>query len=184
MTIQPVRTHRSRRLDRACRFGRARRFGTGFLFLWALGATDTNATMVSPVGDASDPQVIAAVEALFEAMRARDGACALTAFLPDARIVAVEVGPNGTPRVQAQSAQAFAAAVGQGGEPSDEPIFQPEVQVDGGLAHVWTFYRFYVGGRFSHCGTNSIQLTRTLDGWKIAAITYSSRSTSCEPPVS
>jgi ketosteroid isomerase-like protein len=153
------------------------------LLLLLAGALSLSGVRPAPlVAQADDAEVLGAVEALFDAMRARDGARALSAFLPDARIVVAELLPTGASRVQGQTAQSFAAAVGQGGDPWDEPIFNPEVRVDGGLAQVWTFYRFYAGTRFSHCGTNSIQLAKTADGWKISAITYSQRTTECDPP--
>jgi hypothetical protein len=49
-----------------------------------------------------------------------------------------------------------------------EKMAQPEVKVFGDMALVYGRYTFHVGDKFSHCGTNSFHLVRTLDGWKIA----------------
>jgi Putative lumazine-binding len=38
------------------------------------------------------------------------------------------------------------------------------------LASVWTPYTFYLNGKVSHCGTNSFQLVKTAEGWKIQYI--------------
>ena len=38
------------------------------------------------------------------------------------------------------------------------------------LASVWTPYKFYLNGKISHCGTNSFQLVKMDDGWKIQYI--------------
>lgn len=38
------------------------------------------------------------------------------------------------------------------------------------LASVWTPYKFYFNGKISHCGTNSFQLVKMDDGWKIQYI--------------
>lgn len=38
------------------------------------------------------------------------------------------------------------------------------------LASVWTPYKFYLNGKISHCGTNSFQLVKMEDGWKIQYI--------------
>jgi hypothetical protein len=38
------------------------------------------------------------------------------------------------------------------------------------LATAWTPYTFYVNNKVSHCGTNSFQLVKTTEGWKIQYI--------------
>ncbi|MDN3724056.1 nuclear transport factor 2 family protein [Aequorivita sp. SDUM287046] len=53
------------------------------------------------------------------------------------------------------------------------------VQSDGNIAHVWTPYEFYMEGKFSHCGANSITLVYTDDSWKIFNIIDSRRIGSC-----
>ncbi len=38
------------------------------------------------------------------------------------------------------------------------------------LASVWTPYKFYLNGKISHCGTNSFQLVKMDEHWKIQYI--------------
>jgi predicted metal-dependent phosphoesterase TrpH len=45
---------------------------------------------------------------------------------------------------------------------------------------VWTAYDFHVNSRFSHCGYDSFQLTRTAAGWKIIAIADTQRREGCK----
>jgi hypothetical protein len=52
----------------------------------------------------------------------------------------------------------------------EERITFGKVLVEELLASVWAPYTFYLNGDVSHTGTNSFQLVRTSDGWKIQYI--------------
>ena len=136
-------------------------------------------------GQAASPeeaQVLEVVDRLFDGMRARDGAMVESVLHPQAQMaLAVPDGADpDTPPVQ--PARNFADAVGEGGEPWDEPYFDPVVKIDGNLAHVWTFFHLYRGDTFSHCGYNSFQLLRTERGWEITFIAYTQRTEDCRRP--
>ena len=44
------------------------------------------------------------------------------------------------------------------------------IHIEKSLASVWTPYKFYLNGKVSHTGTNSFQLVKTAEGWKIQYI--------------
>lgn len=131
-------------------------------------------------GQNDEALVMGVVLTLFDGMRARDGAMVGSAFHPEARLITTGTAPDGSPRVQIQPIDGFIGQVGQPGPPLDEQIFNPRVEIDGGLAHVWVDYTLHVGGEFSHCGVDSIQLGRTPDGWKIISIADTRRQEGCE----
>ncbi len=60
-----------------------------------------------------------------------------------------------------------------------EEIESYSVFSDGNLATVWTPYKFYLNGKFSHCGANSFTLVYTDNGWQIFNIIDSRRIGSC-----
>jgi len=51
-----------------------------------------------------------------------------------------------------------------------EEIEFEAIHAEKSLASVWTPYKFYLNGKVSHCGTNSFQLVKTPEGWKIQYI--------------
>ncbi len=51
-----------------------------------------------------------------------------------------------------------------------EEIEFEAIHAEQSLASVWTPYKFYLNGKLSHCGTNSFQLVKTAEGWKIQYI--------------
>jgi hypothetical protein len=51
-----------------------------------------------------------------------------------------------------------------------EDIRFESVLIEKSLASVWTPYTFSVNDKLSHCGTNSFQLVKTAEGWKIQYI--------------
>lgn len=61
-----------------------------------------------------------------------------------------------------------------------EEILDYRVAIDGNLAHIWAPYVFYIDGKVSHCGANSITLVETNEGWKIYYIIDSRRLTCTE----
>ncbi len=63
---------------------------------------------------------------------------------------------------------------------ADERIEFKTVEMDGALASVWTPYKFYFKGQFSHCGANSFQLVKMGGAWKIQYIIDTRRRQGCE----
>ena len=51
-----------------------------------------------------------------------------------------------------------------------EEIEFEAIHAEKSLASVWTPYTFYLNGKVSHCGTNSFQLVKMPEGWKIQYI--------------
>jgi hypothetical protein len=62
---------------------------------------------------------------------------------------------------------------------ADERISFAAIHIDGSLASVWTPYKFYYNGNFSHCGVNSFQLVRINGKWKIQYIIDTRRRQNC-----
>jgi hypothetical protein len=62
----------------------------------------------------------------------------------------------------------------------DERIEFEAVHAEKSLASVWTPYKFYLNDKLSHCGTNSFQLVKTTEGWKIQYIIDTRRRQGCE----
>ncbi len=145
----------------------------------SLGAQQAAGVSASDAATAEEAEILAVLDRLFDGMRARDGAAVASAFHPQAALAVAPEGapPEGPPVVT--PASDFAASVGAGGPPFHEPYFAPEVRIDGNLAHVWTFFRFYTGDQFSHCGTNSFQLLRWAEGWSIVFAAYSRQTVDC-----
>lgn len=65
-------------------------------------------------------------------------------------------------------------------EAADERIIFEVIKVDAALASVWTPYKFYFNGQFSHCGVNSFQLVRLKGAWKIQYLIDTRRKVGCQ----
>lgn len=125
-------------------------------------------------------EVMATVDALFEAMAAKDTAALAAVFHPDARLASTAIR-DGRPVVSGSPIEEFVRAVGSATADLDERLGPADVKVDGPLATVWTPYAFFADGDFSHCGVNAFQLVRTDRGWKILQITDTRRRDGCPP---
>jgi hypothetical protein len=142
-----------------------------------LGATVSSAsvTVASGVGsqDAEEAAVVAAAQAVFDAMAALDADAFRDSMVPDGFLMAV--GFESSPKT---SRDDFAARVGQRTRPMIERMWDPEVRIDEPFATLWAPYDFYSGLEFSHCGTDAFQLAKTAEGWRVISITY----TALPPP--
>jgi hypothetical protein len=133
---------------------------------------------------ASDDEraVLRVVERLFEAMRTRDTTELRAVFDTSARLVSSGVR-DGVPIARSVPAERFIQAVAAAqGDEWIERFYDPEVRIDGNLATVWTYYTFHLGSRFSHCGHDAFQLSRTAEGWKIMSLADSRRTEGCRIP--
>ena len=146
----------------------------------ATGGT-MSAARTAPVDPRAEAEVLAVVNRLWEAMRTNDSSMARSVFDSSAQMVRI-IDRNGTRFVQWQRPDGFVRAIGTAREPWIERMYSPEVRIDGNLASVWTWYDFSIGGAVSHCGYDSIELARLLDGWKIIYIADTQQRTGCEQP--
>jgi len=119
-----------------------------------------------------------------EAVVTHNGAALSALFLPDANLWlsvltdgayhrAQAKGKN-DPKVRVSSYRDFAKVVS-----STPKAFDPEhsnlvIHTDGTIAAVYFDYVFNVDGKPENRGSETWQLVKTADGWRIAAITYSS----------
>ena len=126
------------------------------------------------VGDAQNDDeraVIAAAQAVFDAMEALDAEAFRNSLVPDGFLLSV--GPGTTRR---STRDQFAANIERQTTPMIERMWAPEVRIDGPVATLWTAYDFYRGTEFSHCGTDAFQLAKTAEGWKVVVISYTSQA--------
>lgn len=146
--------------------------------LLLLAATLAAAPLRAQADDEAD--VRAAITALFDAMRTRDGDAVRRAFTDDARLQTVAGRPDGTVELRTDAVENFATAVAAPSDQVwDERIDQWHIRVDGALAVATTDYSFFLGERFSHCGINAFQLLRTAEGWKIFQLVDTRRRAGC-----
>jgi hypothetical protein len=117
-------------------------------------------------------EVVAVVQRMFDAMRAKDTAAMQSTFHPSARLVGMRAGRDGAaPIVQVLSASDFVKFMGSDTRgPWIERAWDPQVRVSGTLATVWAEYDFHFGTTPSHCGVDAVQLLKTSAGWKIMSI--------------
>jgi len=135
---------------------------------------------------AEEQAVLATVQRLFHAMRAKDTAAFRDIFEPNARLVGMRTRQNGEQVAQVLPWDRFAAfmAADQRG-PWIERAWSPEVRVRGTLATVWAEYDFHFGQTPSHCGVDAVQLLKTPSGWRIVSIADTYEPTGCptrDPP--
>lgn len=115
-------------------------------------------------------EVLAVVQQLFDAMRTKDTAMLRSVFEPGARLTGLRPRNGGT-AVQILTVDQFADFVARDQRGAwVERAFDPEVRVERTLATVWAAYDFHLGGKFSHCGVDAVQLLKTAEGWKIVAL--------------
>ena len=130
--------------------------------------------------------VLATVQRLFDAMRAKDTAAFRDIFEPNARLVGMRTRQNGEQVVQVLPWDRFGAFMASDTRgPWIERAWSPEVRIRGTLATVWAEYDFHFGQTPSHCGVDAVQLLKTPAGWKIVSIADTYEPTGCparEPP--
>ncbi len=111
---------------------------------------------------------------LFAAMKAKSFEDIKNTFTPEGQLVAIDKprdggGGKGISKTRVFTAESFAKTIAEAkGADFIEKMPDKEVKISGDLAVVSGRYTFFVGDKFSHCGTNTFNLVRTETGWRIA----------------
>ena len=129
----------------------------------------------------AEDSVRAAVNKLFDAMIKSDATLLKSAFADSAILQTISRTKEGKIFIQNETIEAFAVSISKLAKgDADERIVYDVVKIDGPLAIVWTPYKFYYKGNFSHCGVNSFQLVKLNGEWKIQYLIDTRRKVNCE----
>ncbi|MGH7502096.1 MAG: Type 1 glutamine amidotransferase-like domain-containing protein [Longimicrobiales bacterium] len=157
--------------------------GTPYYFLESGDVFDL-ATRRTKYGEKHPPldpairEAVSTVQQLFDAMRASDTAAVRSVFHPDAKVFVPSAGPTPS-SIRVSGVDDFVRSIASASIRYDERFRDPDVVVDGNLAAVWTYYDFFRGETFSHCGIDAFHLARLDDEWKILQIAYTVRNERC-----
>jgi hypothetical protein len=141
------------------------------LLIFALTATfPAKAQNILPNSKTDNAQAVQVIDKLWEAMRTKNTDAIRLLFTPEGQLVTVTKPRAGEEpsKTRVFTGADFAKMIAAGPGEFIERMPQPEAKIFGDAAIVFGRYTFHVGDKFSHCGTNTFNLVRTADGWKIA----------------
>lgn len=133
-----------------------------------------------PAPQAEVSAVMAPVNAAFAAIAARNGELLRPVVREDGNLFIASEAPDGSRKITRRAMSEFITGLKPGPERFEERLYDPAIEVDGDVALVWGRYNFYIDGKLHHCGYDHFDLVREGGTWKVANITYSSRTTGCE----
>lgn len=113
---------------------------------------------------------IAVVDRLFAGMKAKSAEQIRSVFASDVHFIAIDKPKDGKglSKTRISTGEDFIKMISGSKNPDYiEKMLSPEARISGDLAVVMGRYTFYVGDKFSHCGTDIFNLVRTDAGWKI-----------------
>lgn len=129
----------------------------------------------------AEKEIKATINRFFDGMEKGDTALLKSACAPTMLLQTYMADKEGKMQVYTEAFEDFLAMVGATGtDRYDERIQFEAIHAEKSLASVWTPYSFYINGKRSHCGTNSFQLVKTAEGWKIQYILDTRRKQGCE----
>ncbi|HEY0019508.1 MAG TPA: lysozyme inhibitor LprI family protein [Longimicrobium sp.] len=120
--------------------------------------------------------ILQATDALFQAMQERDTVALRTLLHPRAQIVSVADGGVG-----GRTVEEWIRGLSRTTDVLRERMWDAHVEIDENLATLWAPYDFYLGERFSHCGTDAFQYVREGGAWRLIAVSFTRRTTGCDP---
>jgi hypothetical protein len=122
------------------------------------------------------------IHKMFDGMREGDSAKVASVFGKEVHMYSSFTNQQGKKEIKKGALASFLVAIGTPhDEIWDEKIWNTKIEIDGGIAQVWTDYAFYVGTEFSHCGVDAFHLIKDEEkGWKIVHLMDTRRKENCE----
>jgi len=119
---------------------------------------------------------------LFDGMREADSAKVSSVFHKEVRMYSSFTSKEGELILKEGKLSSFLNAIGTPHDKIwDERIWNTKIQIDGGIAQVWTDYAFYISDDFSHCGVDAFDLVKDSSGnWKIIHLMDTRKKEACE----
>lgn len=128
----------------------------------------------------AEDSIKAVINKMFAGMKNADAASLKQCFADSMILQTIAKNKEGVEYVRKDNPAGFIDFVSkQTVGAADEQVIFETIKVDGPLAIVWTPYKFYFNGKFSHCGVNSFQLVRLNGEWKIQYLIDTRRKDDC-----
>jgi hypothetical protein len=129
-------------------------------------------------------EVNAVIQELFDGYRAGDSTRVRAVFTAQAQMQTIYTSTEGEQIIsEPKSINGFVEYVGGGFEQvHDERLWDTQVHADHQFATVWTRYAFYLGEKFSHCGTETFLLRKVENDWKIFHLVDTRQKIGCKLP--
>lgn len=140
----------------------------------------TKGTGVPPAPQDEASAVMVPVNAVFSAIAASNGELLRPVVREDGNLFIASMAADGSRNITRRPMSEFITGLKPGGPRLEERLYDPAIEIDGDIALVWGRFNFYIDGKLHHCGYDHFDLVREGGRWKIANITYSSRTTGCE----
>ncbi|CAN5236748.1 hypothetical protein BH10PSE14_BH10PSE14_43740 [soil metagenome] len=135
-------------------------------------------TALPPPGS-EEAGVMVPVNGLLAGIAARDGQAMAKYLRADGNATVATEKPDSTRTITHITAADLLARFTPGPEKYDERLTDPAIEIDGDIAMVWSPYTFAIDGKVHHCGVDHFSLVREAGSWKIANLSWSSRTTGC-----
>jgi Putative lumazine-binding len=138
-----------------------------------------SATFVAPVFSQKEEKAIKEViNHFFNAMSSGDTATLKSTCTETPVFQTFMKDKDGNMQVYTEDFNDFLKFVASPGKDKfKEEVAFDAIHFEASLASVWAPYTFFLNGKVSHCGTDSFQLVKTTEGWKIQYIIDTRRKT-------
>ena len=141
------------------------------------------ASLAAPARAADTDAIRQVVQQFQSAIVARDGKTLGSLFvqdggswlsvLDDATYAEAKAHHPAAKKLEPSTWRKFADAVQHSARPIEERFHDVRIDTNGTVASVWFDFDFLVDGKVTNRGSETWQLVRTDDGWKIQAMLYS-----------
>ena len=132
----------------------------------------------------SEPEGIpAALDAAISGPADKDRGCMKALLIPDARMMFVSLGADGTPSYRLETVDEWIARVkARGHAMLEEKQLKFHIERYGNIADLWSSYALHSDGRQVARGINSIQAIKDAGGWRVSSIMVLAESATAPLP--
>ena len=132
----------------------------------------------------AEPEGIpAAVDAAISGSADKDRACMKALLIPEARMMFVSLGADGTTTYRLETLDDWIARVkAKGHAVLEEKQLKYHIERYGNIAHLWSSYTLQSDGKQVARGINSIQAIKEAGGWRVTGIMVQAESVTAPLP--
>lgn len=128
-----------------------------------------------------DKDIKSTIKRFFDGMEKGDTALLKSACMPAMILQTYMADKEGVMQLYTEDFGEFVTMIGAPHtDHYEERIRFEAIHSEKSLAIAWTPYSFFINGKRSHCGTDSFQLVKTNEGWKIQYILDTRRKQGCD----